>query len=264
MATPSRTSGAAALVVVFALTSCAVAAAEPTATPVPPTATPTDTPTPPPTDTETPTQTPTATETLTPTPSLTPTASLTPTPSATETPSVTPTPEPLIATAKGSVNCRYGPSKAYLYAWGLSEGDPAEVKGKNANSTWLWVTPHDTTWTCWVSADGMELNGDMATVKTVYPQVLTNSSVPSPNGVHATRSGDTVTISWSAAPPSVGLGYLIEARICLGQYQWDVYYSTQNTSYTIKDPETCGAKSYGQLRVFNKLGYSTAEKIPWP
>jgi len=71
-------------------------------------------------------------------------------------------------------------------------------------------------------------------------------------------------VTWSAAAPAVDLGYLIEARICLGAYLWDVYYSTINTSYTIKDPPTCSGESYAQLRVFNKLGYSTAAKIPWP
>lgn len=206
--------------------------------------------------------TPTASDTATITPS--PLPSDTPTPAATATPSATPTPESLTATAVGSVNCRYGPSQAYLYAWGLSDGDTAEVRGKNANGTWLWVTPHDTNWKCWVSASAMTLDGDPATVKAVYPQLLTHPDVDGPTGVKANRSGESVTISWDAASPAVGLGYLIEARICLGEYQWDVYYSTTNTSYTVQDPQSCGADSYGQLRVYNKLGYSTAVTIPWP
>jgi hypothetical protein len=170
----------------------------------------------------------------------------------------------LTATAVGSVNCRYGPSQAYLYAWGLSDGDIAQVKGKNGNATWIWVQPHDTNWNCWVSATAMELDGDLATVKAVFPQLLTHPDVGPPSGVSAARNGENVTVSWDAAPAAVGLGYLIEARICLGQYQWDVYYSTTNTSYTINDPESCSADSYGQLRVYNKLGYSTSVKIRWP
>jgi hypothetical protein len=71
-------------------------------------------------------------------------------------------------------------------------------------------------------------------------------------------------VTWSAAPPAVDLGYLIEARTCLGAYVWDVYYSTTNTSYAIKDPQTCRGESYGQRRVFDKLGYSAAGKINWP
>lgn len=235
----------------------ATATKEPTATP-----TPSPTPTSTASITNTPTLTPTSTATDTPSPS--PTVTHTATPAATPTPSLSPTPEPITATADGTVNCRYGPSQAYLYAWGLHEGDIALVKGKNANGTWLWVEPPDTTWTCWVSASAMSLDGDLGSVKIVYPSVITHPDVPGPSGVSATRSGDSVTISWDAAPPSEGLGYLIEARICLGAYLWDVAYQTQNTSYTIKDPQSCAGDSYGQLRVFNKLGYSESVKIPWP
>lgn len=211
-----------------------------------------------------PTSTDTATATVSSSPTPSPTASDTPTPEDSPTPTGTPTPEPLTIIANGSVNCRYGPSQVYLYAWGLNEGDGAVVKGKDANGAWLWVQPDDTTWTCWVSTSAVTLNGDIAGVKVVYPQLLTNPAVAPPSGVNATRSGDNVTVTWKAAPPAVDLGYLIEARICLGAYLWDVYYSMTNTSYTIKDPQTCTGESYGQLRVFNKLGYSTAVKIPWP
>lgn len=245
------------------LGSCSALPVEPTVTPQP-----TATDRPPPTATDTPTETPEPTETplpsATPTPSASPTASMTPTPSVSPTASSTPTPEPLTITANGSVNCRYGPSKAYLYAWGLSDGDTATVKGTNANRTWLWVQPDATNWTCWVSASAVEADGDLETVRIVYPQLLTHPDVAAPKGVKAQRSGQKVTISWDPAPPAEGLGYLIEARICLGTYLWDVAYSTSSTSYTVEDPTSCAGDSYGQLRVYNKLGYSTAVKIPWP
>ena len=245
------------------LVGCSGALQEPTATPQPsptdtiePSSTPTETSTATPTDTSTPTTTPTA--------SRTPTPSLTPTPAATATATLTPTPEPLTITADGTVNCRYGPSQAYLYAWGLDEGDTAVVHGKNANQTWLWVRPPDTDWNCWVSKSVVTVNGDLNQVDIVYPDVITHPDVPAPSGVSATRSGDNVTISWNPAPSSVGLGYLIEARVCLGDYVWDVYYRTENTSITVEDPQSCSSDSYGQLRVFNKLGYSKAVQIPWP
>jgi hypothetical protein len=247
----------------LAISACSQSQAAPTAT----TAAPSHTP-PPPTMTSVPSDTPsptlTQTSTVTSSPSASPTVSETPTPEDTATPTATATPETAIATALGSVNCRYGPDKAYLYAWGLSEGDTAEVKGKSTTGQWLWVTPHDTVWTCWITASAVELNVPIEDINVVYPQLLTNPAVGPPTGVSATRNGDKVTISWNAAPPAVDLGYLIEARICLGAYQWDMVFTTQNTSYTINDPKTCGAASYGQLRVFNKLGYSTAVKISWP
>jgi hypothetical protein len=95
--------------------------------------------------------------------------------------------------------------------------------------------------------------------------LFTNDSVSPPSGVHAQRNGNKVTVSWNAAPPAVDLGYLIETRLCTTDgYLWDFVFSTQATSYNLTDSTSCAGDSYGQVRVFNKLGYSTAVKIPWP
>lgn len=245
------------------ITACGQAQVQPSTTALPPTVT-----SPPPTDTlepsptASPTQEPSATNTPSPSPS--PTITETPTPADTATPTPTETPEAVIATATGSINCRYGPDKQYLYAWGLSEGDTADVNGKNPTGDWLWVTPHDTVWNCWITASAVELNVDIEMIEVVYTTLLTNSQVAPPTGVNAVRNGDKVTVSWNPAPPAIDLGYLIEARVCLGAYPWDMVFSTTNTSYTINDPKSCATGSYGTLRVFNKLGYSTAVNIPWP
>ena len=256
------------LVTALALAGCnapGLAQPSPTPSPVPPTEAPTAT------ATASFTPSPTPTETLTPTPTLTPTATLSPTPSNTPTPTETPTPTftPTLPApeiiADANVNCRYGPDTAYLYAWGLSEGDSAQLDGRNYAATWLWVKPHDTDWHCWVTADAVTANVDLSYVPVVYPPLLTNPSVGPPSGVSASRSGNKVTISWSAAPPAVDLGYLIEARICTTNgYLLDVAYTTTNTSYTLTDATSCEGDSYGQVRVQNKLGYSTAVKVPWP
>lgn len=252
-----------ALILGFALATCAQSQTPPTATIAPPTEAAV-----PPTDTVEPSPTPSptaeASATNTASPSPSPTITETPTPEDSPTPSATPTPEAAIATALGSINCRYGPDKQYLYAWGLSDGDTADVKGKNATGQWLWVTPHDTVWNCWITTSAVDLNVEIDSISVIYPTLLTSPQVGSPSGVHATRNGDNVTVSWSPAPPAIDLGYLIEARICLGAYVWDMVFSTTNTAITINDPKTCPTSSYGTLRVFNKLGYSTAVTIPWP
>lgn len=224
-----------------------------------------------PTDTSTPdipTATPTTTDTPTPTLTFTstvsPTTTETPTPEDTPTPTETPTPEQAIVTALGTVNCRYGPDTAYMYAWGLSEGDLANLDGRNYAATWLYVQPHDTNWHCWVAANTVNASVDVQSVDVVYPPLLVNPSVPAPSGVTTTRSGNSVIVSWNAAPPAVGLGYLIEARVCNGQYLMDVYFQTTNTSYTLTDRNGCSGDSYGQVRVFYKTGYSSAVRLNWP
>lgn len=228
---------------------------------------PSETSAPPPTATTKPSETSTEppTETTTPSPTTSPSPTESPTPAASPTETETATPEPAIATANGSVNCRYGPDKAYLYAWGLSEGDTALIHGANYAKTWLWVEPHDTTWRCWIAASTVTASVDLADVPVVYPILLTNPSVGSPNGVNASRNGNKVSVTWNAAPPAVDLGYLIEARVCTeAGYLWDMVFSTQATAYNINDYTNCGGGSYGQVRVFNKLGYSEPVKIPWP
>lgn len=237
------------------------------ATPPPPTITPTSVPatsTFTQTATITSTYTPTPTVTPTPTATLTPTQTDTPTPTDTSTPSITPTEETPTVTANGSVNCRYGPNKAYMYAWGLSEGDSALLYGRNYAGTWLWVQPHDTNWNCWVAASTVTASVDIDSLQVAYFQLYVNPSVPSPTGVGASRSNDNVTISWNAAPSAVGLGYLIEARVCTGTYLIDVVYSTSNTAFTLNDKDGCSGDSSGRLRVFNKLGYSSPVTISWP
>jgi len=240
--------------------SAAPATETPTATKVPPTETPAKVATP----TYTPTSTPTPSPTLTSTATITPTASFTPTATVTDLPTHSPTPPPPEIMADVNLNCRYGPDQAYLYAWGVDEGKTATLDGRNYASTWFWVQPWDAVFHCWVTSSGATENVDLSTVPVVYPPLQTNPSVAPAKGVGANRSGSSVNISWSASPPAVELAYLVEARICSGGFPVDVFYTTTSTSLTLTDQTSCGADSYGQVRVQNKLGYSTAVSIPWP
>jgi hypothetical protein len=188
----------------------------------------------------------------------------TPTHTETATPTITPTEEAPYITADGEVNCRYGPDADYLYAWGLSEGDFASLEGRNYEGTWLYVKPHDTDWTCWVAASAVSASVEISSVDVVYPVIYVHPSVSNPSGVKATRNGSSVTISWNAALDAIGLGYLVEARICAGSYLLDVVESTEGLSITLTDTDGCSGDSYGQVRVFDKRGYSAPVKIKWP
>lgn len=116
-------------------------------------------------------------------------------------------------------------------------------------------------WHCWVTAEAVVTSVGLDTVPVVYPILLTNPSVPAPQGVDATRSGSKVTVNSNPAPPAVDLAYPIEARICSGGFLIDVVESTTSTSMTLTDESGCSGEPYGQVRVVNKLGYSTAVKI---
>ena len=148
--------------------------------------------------------------------------------------------------------------------YGLKEGASAAIQGRDAAGDWLWVQPTGTKLYCWVYASLVSVSVDIKSIPVENPPLPTNPSVRPPSGVHATRSGSSVTISWNAAAPSVQLAYLIEASVCSNGLVLGVVTTTTNTSVTLTDEKSCKYGSFGQLRVQNKLGYSTAVKISWP
>jgi hypothetical protein len=253
--------------VLLLLAACTLSPSQP-ASPVPTnivvSQTPTKAPTSLPSATITITSSPTSLPTNTPTASFTPFPSNTPTLLSTPTQTGTPTTEQPIAISKAASNCRYGPNAAYLYLYGLTAGSTARVLGRNYAGDWLWVQPSNTQLLCWVATTAVNLNVDIKDISVQYPPLPTNPSVQPPTGVLATRSGNLVTISWNAAAPALQLGYLIEASVCSKGFLIDVVATTPSLSYKLTDEKTCTQASSGQVRVQNKLGYSTAVKIPWP
>ncbi len=209
-----------------------------------------------PTDTITVTTTDTATFTLLP--------SDTPTSTTVSTQTATPTQQNPMAVSKANSSCLFGPNRAYLYMYGLTPGASAGIHGRNYDGGWLWVQPTGTNYYCWVATSLVTVSEDIKSIPVVNPSLPTNPSVAPPTGVHATRSGTSVTISWKAAAPAVQLGYLVEAIVCSKGNLLNVVANTTNLSMTLTDEKTCKQASSGQLRVLNKLGYSTAVMISWP
>jgi hypothetical protein len=206
----------------------------------------------------TPTDTSTATATFTPLPSETPTETALPTQTD------TPTPQNPMAVSKANSSCLFGPNRAYLYMYALTPGASAAVNGRNYDGGWLWVQPTGTKLYCWVATSLVTLSVNIMSIPVENPPLRNNPSVSPPTGVHATRSGTSVTISWNAAAPALQLAYLIEASVCSKGNLLSVVVTTINLSTTLTDEKTCKLSSSGQVRVQNKLGYSTAVNISWP
>jgi len=221
----------------------------------------TDTAEPVPTDTETACPSPTSSATLTPTSSQTETPSQTPTPSDTATPTISPTPEPPAVRGLMDANCRYGPGTVYLYRSTFYEGDTALVDGRNYHGTWLWIKPEGADSHCWISSVTVEASVPVDSIPAVYPPLPTNDSVAGPTGVDKSRSGNSVTISWNPAAPSVDLAYLVEARVCQNGHTVEVIETTTSTSMTLQDQKDCDGDFYADVRVQNKLGYSHAVRV---
>ncbi len=148
----------------------------------------------------------------------------------------------------------------------LYEGETAGVDGRTESfeGAWYWIQTEGVDWHCWVNASTVTLNVDPKTIPYVASNVPTNDAVPAPTNIQATRNGGMVTVTWNPAPAAVGLGYLVEARICMGGNLVDMAYNTGATSFNIPDDGNCSSGSNGTLRTYNKLGYSYGVPIPWP
>lgn len=272
-----------AIVLLAACGAQQTAAPTPTVTAAPPTLTftpaPTDTPAPTATRTASPTpeatatpeatDTPTITNTptISPTPTMSATPTRTPTPTATDTPTATPTRDYPNVTVNQQANCRYGPGTAYLYRWGLYDGDTAEVHGRNWNGTWYWIKPFNLDSHCWASEIVFDVDeGDPKSVPYVERRLPKTTFAGPPGNVQAVRNGNEVTISWDVVPLSDDKrrGYLIEANICQNGAYFPIVIQTDNTSYTFTDETGCATASNGLLYTAEKHGYSDPVNIPWP
>lgn len=219
-----------------------------------------------------PTITQTLTSTLTPT--LTPTVTETRTPTITLTPTITVTPTleyPDVVVNVNAAHCRYGPSKAYLHAADLYEGDHGIVQGRYQYSDWLYVKWDKINYRCWVSPYVVDVIGDISSIyyADIGVERIPSTLYNSPQNVRATRDGDLVTIAWDQVPITADddRGYLIEAWVCQsGAYiWWTVSFPDQyTTSYTVKDEAGCPLPSSGKIYTVEKHGYTAPAIIPWP
>jgi hypothetical protein len=216
--------------------------------------------------THTRTPSPTLLPQATDSPTSTPSPTITLTPSQTPTNSLTPTFEFPQVTVLMRAFCRYGPGKAYLYAHELKQGDQAEVNGRNAASTWLWIKPPGLTWHCWVAASVVAVSGELARLVVVQPSLPHSSLYGPPGNVRAVRSGDQVTVSWKRVRMTQDddRGYLIEASLCQDGSLVQVAVQTNDISYQFTDQGGCTGTSGGRLYTVEKHGYTDPVVIPWP
>lgn len=228
------------------------------------------------TPTATASRTPTATATHTPTPSYTPTR--TPTPSDTPTPTVQGSPTldhvwGIINVAQAS--CRFGPGGGYLLRTTLYAGDEVQILGHmELNENWWFLHRSDRPDVkCWVSQELIDLGGDASLIYPIdNPHLVlpfTTQPYEALKDVRATRTGNQVTVSWAPfdwlpGDQSYQDKYLVEVWICLNGEHVFRAYSTNNTSITFTDEQTCSEASHGRAFGSDKHGYTRWVSIPWP
>jgi len=228
-----------------------------------------------PTDTSSPqwtsTTCPSDTPTITHTPTITTTATKTLTPTVTQTPTITQTRTNTPSPTFDFLDVE-GPSKSFLHAADLYEGDHGEVRGRFIYSDWLYVKFDKLNYHCWVSPYIVGVAGDISNMNYVdYDlQSVGSFDLYEPAQIKEVyRRGDEVTIEWTRVPMTEDddRGYLIVAFVCQdGAYLWwtKSFEDQYTTSYTVEDDGTCSLPSSGVLYTVEKHGFSEPVTIPWP
>jgi hypothetical protein len=222
---------------------------------------------------------PTATLTLTSitTSTASPTLSPSETPTLTSSPTATATAIPTYQVLRGKVNqehvsCFYGPSKAYLYKYGLVGGSHLEIIGSMPDTGYIEIRAIGGTNPCWMNLQFMDVEGDINTVQPIDPLSIVLPRSPYYSGLtwsKADRSGNEVTVTWDyfelrAGDDSEQEPYLLEAWVCQAGKIIFVPLGLYDNTATLTDEAGCDAPSHGRVYVVEKHGYTHYLEIDWP
>jgi hypothetical protein len=204
------------------------------------------------------------------------------TPLPSETPSAVPsnTLPPPVESLEARVtadrlSCRYGPGPEYLYLFAFRAGAPIELIGRVDAGNWHWLLVENQV-PCWVSANFIEVQGDILSLPVVYPGSATLPITPyyPPSEVLSAQRNpltNEVTVSWLEVPISPGdfedesmQTYIVEVWRCrAGELIFDPL-ATRLTFITFVDEPGCSEESHGRVWVQEKHGYAGPAEIPWP
>ena len=207
---------------------------------------------------------------------------LTPTPLASETASPFPsnTALPTVASLEARVtadrlSCRYGPGPEYLYLFAFRAGANIELVGRVDAENWNWVLVENQV-PCWISADFIEVQGDILSLPVLYPDGAKLPLTPyyPPSEVTSARRDpitNEVTVAWANIPVSLGdyeddsmQTYIIEVWRCQGGQLIFDPLATRSTFISFVDEPGCSEPSHGRVWVQEKHGYAGPAEIPWP
>ncbi len=170
------------------------------------------------------------------------------------------------------VSCFYGPSKAYLYKYGLLGGSNLEIIGQNLDTGYLKVQAIGGNNPCWMNSEWMNIKGDPTLIKPIDAEEVTLPFSPyygPPSGQNASRTGDLVTIGWNwfglrAGDDSEQSPYLVEAWVCVDGKITFTPIGVWENRVSVTDQAGCSQESHARLYAVEKHGYTPFVTIPWP
>ncbi len=218
----------------------------------------------------------TNTETPIPATLALPTETFTPVP-PTATSTNTPTAIPFVDSLKATVTadllvCRYGPGANYLYLIAFNKKTPLRLIGRADGNKWVLVENQPQR--CWVNSDFVEVQGDLLTLRSMYPDgyKIPVSPYYGPTSVtSATREADKVIVSWNEVIVSPGkyedenmFPYIVEVWRCENNEMIFETLGSRVPFISFVDQVGCDVPSHGRVYVQEKHGYGGPADIPWP
>lgn len=213
------------------------------------------------------------------TPSATTTVTATASETATEIPTgtATETAIPTYVVLRGEVIiaqavCHYGPGAPYLYKYGVIAGSNLEIIRRVEGGNYIEVRAIGGSNPCWLRQDYMDIRGEILNLEPVSPFEVKLPISPyyaPPAWVTASRTGDQVSVTWSALVLRAGddseqTPYIIEAWVCRdGQMVFDPVRAWQPLA-TVVDEPGCSEPSRARLIAAEKHGYTRPIDIDWP
>ena len=173
------------------------------------------------------------------------------------------------------LSCRYGPGPEYLYLFAFRAGANIELIGRVDAENWNWVLVENQV-PCWVSANFIEVQGDILSLPVVYPDLAKLPITPyyPPSAVSSAQRNlltNEVTVSWKEVPVNLGdyedesmQTYIIEVWRCQGGEVIFDPLATRVPFVTFVDEPGCSEPSHGRVWVQEKHGYAGPAEIPWP
>jgi hypothetical protein len=173
---------------------------------------------------------------------------------------------------QGHVNCYYGPSKAYLYKYGLLKGNRLDIIDWLPDTGYIEVQAIGGDNPCWMNRDFVEIKGDINTVKPVDPRDIKlpwSPYYPALAFAKAERSGNEVTVTWSLLKLKAGDSsdqepYLLEAWVCRGGKITFVPVGAYQNQVNVVDEPGCGGQSHARVYGVEKHGYTKYLEFDWP
>jgi uncharacterized protein YraI len=147
-------------------------------------------------------------------------------------PTFTPTSTPTLASLHpkdAPVNCRFGPDTVYILVGELKSGQSAQISGKDPQGTWYYVEdPGNPGGNCWVSADFVEVTGNVDSLPVVPPPI------PSVIEIGVSVNPARVVVPCSQFPQVIYVNADITTNgPTLVTYRWEVSTGVSSVNNTI-------------------------------